>query len=165
MGNVVYQIVSKNSIDMKIWTLKTLVNRLTKQNCKLAGALRKRSIDHIKSYESELLEDIDDIFLGDILEIICTKEEYKIGNEEYIWPYIINKPYKALVIYKHSSYNGYITVLFLDYATYKDYSYRENCYKLSEEFDLCNYDFESGTFKIRKIYTADQDEIELCGER
>lgn len=168
MGNMVYQAVSEGSIDRKIWNLESQIADLKRRNRKLTGALKKKRIEHIESHESEFLEidDIDDISIGDILEITCTKEDYEIEGDEYGWPYVVNKPYKALVIYKWSSYNGYVTVLFLDFANYKDHSYRGDCYKLSEELDLNRSDFQAtDIYKIRKIYEASQDEMELYGKR
>lgn len=165
MGNMVYQIAPKHSVDSKIWMLQSLVKHLKDHNRKLTGAVKKKCVDHIRLHESEFLDDIDDIFLGDILEVTCTKQEYNLHGEEYEWPYVVNKPYQALVIYRYSSYNGYITVLLLDYANYKDKSNREDCYKLSEEIDFTRSDFESGVYKIRKLYEADQEGIELYGKR
>jgi hypothetical protein len=164
MGNIVYQVAPEGKIDRKIWDLQSQITSLTKRNRKLTGALRKNRIEHVELNKSEFLtiDDFDDIHLGDILEITCTKEEFEIGDEEYGWLYTVNKPYKALVTYVHSSYSGYFTVLYLDYANYKNQSYRGDCYELSEEMDFCKSDLEAtDIYKIRKIYAADQDDIEL----
>lgn len=163
MGNLIYTIANKQDINWLLYNLRNEVKTLQRKNRKLLGAIRKNSLEYTEEYKEEFIDDIVRLNLGDIVELTCTKEEYKTDyNDTYCWPYTLNRNYKALVQYKSSiySHNCTVTLLFLDFLTINTRRYHK-LPSLEETIDVCNMDLEEGGYKIRVLYKANQDDMEI----